>query len=270
MRVRKTGSTIVEYGFVGVLILVFCVAAIQAIGGGLDKVFKSMHGGMQSSVNHTKSESARIESERKARVEALIASQNPSPGGGGPTSATVAGLANGGQVCSGGICVAVPRVQVSGSSGTGQFTSQAAAAIARIAQMINDDPNADPVLKQKITQLANSGHEMATAESSIAGCVGQRNNCATGGIATLTANRDQFQQLSNEVRQLLGSGAGSLPEEMKNVVNFESENILGVAHGFNISGASSWSFSGNTASVSTHNSSNRICRNGGAPPGCLG
>lgn len=261
-RLSPRGQSLTEYLFIGALVLLVGVAAVLLIGKNFNLKLIGLKDGMGTSISAAGKYQASVAAS-KAAWEAQQAAQ-----AGGATG--VGAIFKGGQVCSGSFCVNLPGVQVAGANGAGGTAAKLAGVLQQIAAFLKANPDADPALVSMITNLANLGHTTADGMTKVGTCQ-DGTDCGGSlqvGLSELQQGSADFAQQAKAVQAFLAAHPQTLPPEMQQVVNGESNLILSYAAGFNITGTS-WTYTNGPVAQATDTSSNNICRNGGAPPACV-
>ncbi len=296
------GATLVEYCFIGALILAVSIGAVFAIGNGLAGTMKNLKADLQKNTG-----------------AAAWANLPKGPNATGPGQNGINGVVpNPGpgqqQVCyQSGWCVNIPVINPQTASTTGSMGGEWTQDLASVLDQIKAQLEAsggDPGVIALITQLANQGHSLANdqavvdqfiaglgvkSEAELVAIAGQY-----GGMDSTRAKQAQMNQMLQELNSYIASHPNALPPEMQNLINTEvgtMNNIMtmynqdqdipqttqqNLAKGMVQDEANTWAVlnywnqlktmsapGGQPGSAITQHSANTVCGNGGNTNQCI-
>lgn len=273
------GQSLVEYGFIGSLVLLASLGALLMMGGNLDALLQNLKQDLTFNINAAGSSAANSNAPNGVQIADGPGQIIPPPGAGET------------RICSeSGWCINVPDtegIHLTGTSGAlgGELTQSMANVIQQIAQQLAQDPNTDPALLDLVTQLANNGHTIGDEEIRLA------TNCPAGSycgsyeyidvvahntipIAEATAT---FNNTYQALQSYLAANPGALPMEMQNVISFEVSEINSISGSFSNHYDTNWNqidgniylFNPPNGGELTHQSANNICGSGGNTSQCI-
>ena len=216
MPLSHRGNTLSEYGLVGALIAVACIAAFLIFGQGLRGKVDGVKGDMGGHVM-----SARISE----------AQQNALESGSGSYPMQMPD----GSVVNVPIALVMPTAQTAGSNG-GEWSDTLTTALEQLAAELQAH---DPALAALIRNMANSGHNIAAAERSLLAQCGGRSSCnATGeGGSGLLVNVGvlDYHAQAKAVSDYLAAHPGSLSPDLQRLIGVNNAIIVDIAGGFETS-----------------------------------
>ena len=241
MNKRVAGTTLVEYGIVGALIMVALIASVMVVGKDLNGIFGMVYKDMGKNITAAGGHVDPLPTQSVAGG-AGINNIIPPPG------------THEEQICYGnGMCVNIPlgeaaRVQTLAGNG-GDRTLANARVLRQIAEQLRaEDPNSP--LADLIEELANEGHEMGAGEQALAGFCPAGDTCGAASVdgqlsevsiseattrlndmlSGLTGNQAEFNSLHTEINQYLANHPQALPPELASLVNHEAGEINTIAN----------------------------------------
>ena len=283
------GVTLVEYGLIGALIMVFAIAAVTQLGEGLNGRMVNLKGDLTRSANGQASGgggSGGGGGSQQPTGPGGIGNVVPPPGPGEE------------QAClSGGYCVNIPTIpggtRLSSTTGAlgGQLTHGMANAIRQIGDQLRADPDTDPTLLNLITQLANNGHGIGDSIDNantwcppgvncgqLAADGSQVSSILRQNLGNIDHSQSGFQSTHQELQAYLAAHPGALPPAVVGVINAEAGQINTIADAFSQDSItpSTCQAAGDTAcsqwnvtdTLLVHQDANTICSSGGGHSQC--
>lgn len=268
---RNRGMALIEYGIIGVSVVVGCIAAFLVMGNQLNDWILVLRDDSKEQIHNTEIQNAAITQARNAFEEEQA-------------RAAVAHLANvetealraagGGSLCGDNWCIEAPgltgtTVSTAGSNGNQmvQLTNSAAGIYGQLAKIL-ETQGADASLVSLLTNLANQGHALGTAQSQFRNG-GSYENMKTG-VQNFQSGITNFKHLN----QQLISSLNQLPPDTRGILQDASKVIISIGDSYTLnlgSGSNStvgYQFQSTNIKL-THSNSNTICSNGGDTSQCV-
>ncbi len=245
---QDSGQTLAEYVLAGGLVALVAIVGLTMISGNLssslpgllDRIFGDGGGAPTTQAGGGNTGGG-----------------NTNPGSGNPNLPPTTGSSwpNTETVCMSNVCVNLPIVtrgdlETAGGMGGSDLTQAFADVIRQIADQLEDYPNLDPALLQKIRELANYGHEISYEQRYLGYNVQSVCNGASAcDLATTNAVWDPLQLLpmrdtdqdgrpdamndfSTLLYELLNDpAAANLPPGVMDIIAFEANQIENLANG---------------------------------------
>ncbi len=265
---RPKGMALVEYALIGISVLLVCIAAFLVVGGNLNSWMAGLQQQAKQQVENTNTQKAAIAA-AKAADEAARAKAAANVANVATQAITSSGSDS---LCSSSWCISAPgltgsTVSTAGSNGNQmvQLTESASNIYAQLAKIL-EAQGADPSIINLLTNMANQGHAMGSAQSVLLGKQGDYNSMKTN-MTTLSDGLNDFKQMNQQLRSLLPQ----LPADTRGILQDASNVIIGVGDSYSLnngSGEIGWSYTSRNISL-THSNSNTICQNGGNTSVCV-
>jgi Flp pilus assembly pilin Flp len=258
---KQRGLAMLEYGLIGISVVVVTIAGFTILGGSL----KDLLGDVKTDA-----------SKKIAAPTAAIQKQQQALDDFKAKMAATSALASSGsdQICSASWCISAPgltgtTVQTAGGNGSQMvnLTNSAANIFAQMAVILAQE-GADPSLITLLTNMANQGHDMANAQNGL--WVGESDYA--GMAADINSMRSGVTNFNNMAAQLNAS-LSLLPADTRGILLDATNVIIALGDSYNFSGTGngdevSWGWSSANIQM-LHSNSNTICTNGGDTAVCV-
>ena len=248
---RHNGATMVEYGLIGALVMVFCITVVQSLGGNLNGVMLGLKADLRSSADGQGGDTT-------------LAQTTGTTGFGGPGGTGLEGGGRGPTVMIGRTNYQLPAAPQTGAATTGAMGSDNTTANAdylrAIAQQLQEQGE-DPALVGMITDLANKSHALASVQNGAEGMCYNAVNCTgelgkvSGAFNTVMAQWENVQGALNSASPELANVIAGQVNQMSATNNqYASEgNVLTMMYSAQPVG-----------STTTTANANTICASGGS------
>lgn len=211
------GATLTEYGFIGAIILVAGIVAVMMLGVGVNSIMVALQGDMGA---HTAS----------AQTSEQLRSANGAVGG---ASETIIGDTTGQHCLADGRCYdggghqSGATTQTNGGMGTRVATLSGLLINLNLTISITED--VDPVTAERITALANQGHDASAIAAGLDAACAQGPAQCNQAMNQLLAEISQFNAMNQDLENYFQANPHALTATIQQEIANEVNRINAIA-----------------------------------------
>lgn len=210
--IRHSGNTMLEYGLIGSLVVLVCIAAFSDVGSELKAWFTGIKGDMKNQVSATATANA-------SQLKAMTAYEAQQA-----LKKVQQGTPSGGLLCPAGGCASLAiqpydPAQTAGANGGIDIVDEYANKIKALADELELNSNVHPDFIEMLVDLADEGHRVAGDERSVL----TYTQSSDGGFDF--SIQDRYHQTENRAMNYLNAHPNELTPEQVQLLRQASDNI---------------------------------------------